>query len=342
MLRISSRLISGRLWQILGSGLILLSAPIASTLSFAAGPTDPIRFAVLADEKQAKGRYERLANVLGNKGLPLELKFYAPNDPGSLRTIIEHLAAGNLDVAGELTPYDFLRHKSDLKPFVRSLYAGKDYYYSVFVTRCENDNVRELSDLEGRTLALTNAESTASFIFPRAMFYDLGFKFEQRKIGADTNGSKTVYYRFYGNRENVANALVEEPDVAAAVLPEFAMPELEEVSKNCIRKLIDGRSRLIKNGVFVARPGLPDATVVRLANALIDVTENPPEGLFDESGSFTGWVSWEPGDYDGLASALEASSPTDIAMQRILLIIAALVFVASGVIAFRWIQKSNS
>lgn len=306
-----------------------------------------IRFAVIygsTSKEDIERNYRKLQVQLKQKNFKIDLKYFPKNDVKE--KLFSELLAGNIDVAGELSPFDYLRHKDRMRPFARTIWGGRDFYYSVILAK-KNSHIRHIRDLEGSIMAVSNPSSTSGFLYPRAMIYAQGLDFDlftsqNRNAG---NAEQLVYYRFYGNYENTFKALISDntADISAAAAPEFFVKSLFRLTptlKDELTFVVGGRSSPIKNGVFVARNDLPLEVVHALKEALIELTEYPPNDLFSDWGAFSGWIPWQEGDYDDLEKNLNPPSPTETRIVRYLIFFGISVAVG-GFVFIGWLAKKE-
>lgn len=304
-----------------------------------------ITFGVLYrhDIEAEKQKYQKLQDYLNQKGFTVKLEYF--KDPKDIENLIDKMKSGDIDVAGELAPFDYLRFKKIVKPFARSVWNGRDFYYSVIVAK-KNENIQTISDLEGKTIALSNPESTSGFIYPRSMIYEKNFDLKAKGISQRGKGENVVFYKYYGNYKNVLRAIIEgeESDIVAGSLPEFFFKEALRNNVDIANSLIilsDGRSKPIKNGVFVYRKDFFDGTVERFTAVLINLTENPPPHFFEDWKGFQGWLTWEDGDYDGLVRAMNTPSPTEKAILWYLIIVGIVVLFLSSLFVLKLMRKGE-
>ncbi len=304
-----------------------------------------INFAILykKEKKREQYKYEKLREYLSKKGIIVNFEYY--QNPNDISEVFDKMDKGEVDIAGEFSPFKYFHARKRVLPLVRSIYNGRDFYFSVIVART-NDTISNIADLEGKTIAFSNTQSTSGYIFPRSMIYEKNFDLKLRSEDLIKNKKNIIYYKFFGNHSNVLDALVseeKEQDIIAGAMPDFFYKR-EAQANPLIKKLeMDGRSNPIKNGVFVFRKSLQnDEMISRLKETLIDLTENPPENFFDEWGGFQGWITWVDGDYDGLLNALKTPSPTEKAMRVYLLIIAIAMLLGSGLFFFNFLKKDVS
>ena len=303
---------------------------------------EKIRFAVLykGDRGKMEKRYEKLNNFLRQRLFDLELRYF--RDPQEIEILVGEMKNGNIDIAGEFSPLDYLESKRYLIPLVRTIWNGRDFYYGIILAKEKEKNIRSLRDLKGKTIAFSNPRSASGFIYPRAEFFkhDIDMKEKARP------GSGYVSFVLYGSSKYVLEELLHEgSEIAAGAIPQFlyikAINENESIRRK-LRLLKGGRLGPIKNGVFVCREGFPEDKADRFKELLINLAEEPPPGFFDSWNGFQGWLTWEDGDYDGLIRAMNTPSPIQEAVLRYFIIVGIVVLFGSGLfVFFRLIKKGE-
>jgi phosphonate transport system substrate-binding protein len=305
------------------------------------GKLTEISFGVLykGDRSEMEKRYKKLENYFNEKQIHLEIRYF--KDPQEIDNLIEEMKKGNIDIAGELTPLDYIESKDYLIPIVRTIWNGRDFYYGIILVKESAKHVRSLKDLKGKTIALSNKSSVSGFIYPQAKFFKYGLNLkEERKPG-----SSYICYKNALSAKNVLGELLNEgSEVVAGAVPQFlyqkAIKEDESIKKR-LRLLSGGRLGPIKNGVFVCSKDLPEEIANRLREVLVNLTEEPPPNFFDDWNGFQGWLIWDDGDYDGLIRAKDMPSPTEKDIQKYLIIVGIVVLFISGLFVFRLMRKGE-
>lgn len=145
----------------------------SDTASTKANPTKLI-VALLPDEDAAtiiqdnQGLSDYLEETLGK-----EIELVVTTDYSSM---IEAASNGRIDLAyfGPLS-YVLAKTKSDIEPFAARVEDGSTTYTSLIIGNVEA-GIDELSDIEGKTVALGDPASTSSRLFPELTLAEAGLK----------------------------------------------------------------------------------------------------------------------------------------------------------------------
>ncbi len=291
--------------------------------------------------ERKQNNYQRLKAYLEENKFSVNFQFF--QDPGDIEVLINKMKNGEIDVAGEIPPFDYLRFKKVVKPFARSIWNGRDFYYSVIVAK-KDANIRTILDLRGKLIALTNPDSASGFIYPRSLIYENNLDLVLKDATTNGKSSNTVYYNNYANYKNVLDALSDNGGVVAGAMPEFSFKNKLRNDPDICSSLVvlsDGRSP-IKNGVFVSRRDFPNEILKRFRDTLIELTENHPPDFFDEWNGFQGWIPWNENDYDVLTKTQNAPSPTQKLLFKSILIFAVILFIVSAVLVKKfWLSPRS-
>lgn len=115
---------------------------------------------------------------------------------------IEAMRAGRLHVAGFSTgPTPFAVNLAGAVPF--SIQVGEDSFgYRLWlITQADNEEINELADLEGRTVAHTDPSSNSGHLAPNAMFTEMDIvpdeDYEVEFSGSHENSATGIYHGDY-------------------------------------------------------------------------------------------------------------------------------------------------
>jgi ABC-type phosphate/phosphonate transport system substrate-binding protein len=136
--------------------LLVFPVPAVAGKEVSKGELVFIRFGVIygsTPKEDIERNYQKLQVQLSQKNFKIDLKYFSKNDVEE--KLISEFLAGNIDVAGELSPFDYLRHKDQMRPFARTIWGGRDFYYSVILAK-KNSNIRHIRDLQGSIIAVSN------------------------------------------------------------------------------------------------------------------------------------------------------------------------------------------
>lgn len=132
-------------------------------------------------------------------------------------TVVEALRQDNADVAYfSGLPYMRAHEMADAELLVAEERDGQPFYQSQWYA-LESDDIDELSDLEGKSVAFTSPTSTSGYLFPMAEVIDQGLA-EQGGEPGDFFGD----VRYAGGYEQALRALANE-QVDAAAASDYAL-----------------------------------------------------------------------------------------------------------------------
>ncbi len=107
-----------------------------------------------------------------------------------------------------LGPFAYVQasKKSNYRPLVRPVRYGKPYYRSIIFTH-QNSGITSASEIEGKSMAFVDPDSTSGYLFPRALLI--------KKYGFDPL-AKTTQHQFLGRHDAVARAVLNKQFDAGA------------------------------------------------------------------------------------------------------------------------------
>ncbi len=239
-------------------------------------------------------RWQPLADYL-SEALGVDVTLRQSNEYAA---IIEAQRAGQVDLANYgsaayATAYDVL--EGNIVPLVTNQNKdGQLGYFSMLVTR-NDDAIGGLDDLEGKTLAYIEPNSTSGYLAPHhylaAAGYDEGFFSEISFAGADesallavANGTYDATVSWY-NSEDVNNLVVLE--------------EKGMVPAGTLKIL--WKTPILPNGPFVVRADMPADMQADIEKALLDFQTKDAERFETVSaGQWAGMVEVTHDDYVGI------------------------------------------
>ena len=266
--------------------------------------------------------------------------------------IVQRLKAGQLELVGELSPYDiYLANKeAGAQPFISPKYLDSNVYNGVFLVSshaaCMSDRetcwdwlMHSLLERKGR-LAYTDDSSTSGYWVPRGQILDFFETTPQRHAFGDVSLK-------VGADEFIETIACGGRNVLAGVIAEF---RLARVSKEAVTCGSDAagvvavfKTPTIHNGAFavrrelVHRPGLLSALQQSWENAIRAAGAGAPLKL--ESA----WTSVELAHYD--AEIRKFTRPDPIAEERnrreklVLIASAFLILITS--VAYVWVSRQR-
>jgi phosphonate transport system substrate-binding protein len=202
---------------------------------------------------------ERLQRVLGAK---LGREVVARVLP-STEALAAALASGQVDLAW-LTPTAVVAAsgKGAVKPLLKAVRHGMPFYRGVLFTKAARKVDGGVKGLAGANIAWVAADSSAGYLFPRALLVQAGLKpakfFKSETFAGDhfavckavVDGKADVGATFADDRPGAAMQV----DGCAQALGAAAAKELKVVAE----------SAPIPNDAIVARPGFDDAELARV------------------------------------------------------------------------------
>jgi phosphonate transport system substrate-binding protein len=239
-------------------------------------------------------------------GVPVEM-FPAPDYAG----VMQGLLAGQLDY-GALGASSYagiyLQDNDAVEPiFVSAEADGSTGYYAVMYARADSD-ITSLEDMQGRSLAYADANSTSGYLVPR---------FELGRQGIDDDYFSAT--GFGGGHEQAVIAVLEGQYDAGVTWVSGVGEPSEGYSRGNLRRMIDNgllnmadlriiwQSGLIPNGPVVVRSDLPQEVKDIVSDYLANQLETDPQCYYDVSfGEGQGWVAVDHSFFEGVVAMREA------------------------------------
>ncbi len=268
--------------------------------------------------------------------------FYKVSVPTSYAATIEEMCASPTDTIGFIPAlgYALASQLCGVEPGLASVRYGWNVYWTEFVVARDSD-YQTLEDLDGATWAFPDAGSTSGYLYPKAIFNDLGITIgEELEAGGHPQAVKavyngeadvaTVYFSApllpegewkMGDNPDVPDEVVEECgpdadgklfcggyrvlDARAAILTE---------APDVVQKVrILGLSGEIPNDTMSFSPEFPEEMKQLIMDAIIEYvgTEACDETLCNEK--FYDWTGAAPifdENFDGVRLLMEAQGIT--------------------------------
>lgn len=162
--------------------LLLQSSPVAVPIQPSEAKdalkkeTRYFAFISLYSPREMYEKYQPLMDYLSHN-TPYKFELRLGRD---YREIIDFLKQGTAHIAllGAVT-YLEAKKEFDVVPILAPLnLEGKPVYRTIFVTKAENKDINNLSDLKGKTLALASRWSTSGNLVPLYLLYKAGVRLE--------------------------------------------------------------------------------------------------------------------------------------------------------------------
>ena len=232
---------------------------------------------------------EQLAERLG---IPVEL-YPAPDYAGVMQGLLadqlEYAQLGASAYAGI-----YLQDPESVEPiFVSAESDGSTGYYSVMYVRADSD-IQSLEDMQGRTLAFADPNSTSGYLVPRA-------ELTRQGIDIDTYFSQTGFGG--GHEQAVVAVLQGQYDGGVTWVSGVGEPS-EGYTRGNLRSMIDNglldmadlriiwQSSQIPNGPIVVRKDLPQEAKDIVSDYLANLLQTDPECYYSSTaGEGQGFVA---------------------------------------------------
>lgn len=225
-------------------------------------------------------------------GIPVEL-FPAPDYAG----VMQGLLASQLDYAQlGASSYAgiYIQDPEAVDPiFVAAEADGATGYYAVMYTLTDS-GITSLDDMEGRSLAFADPNSTSGYLVPLAELTGLGIDVESYFSDVGFGG---------GHEQAVVAVLNNQYDAGVTWVSGVGEPS-EGYSRGNLRSMIDNglldmadlriiwQSSQIPNGPIVVRSDMPEVPRALITDYLANQLENNPDCYYSTSGGEgTGYVA---------------------------------------------------
>jgi phosphonate transport system substrate-binding protein len=225
-------------------------------------------------------------------GIPVDL-FPAPDYAG----VMQGLLADQLDYAqlgASAYAGIYLQDPEAVEPiFVAAEADGSTGYFSVMYTLASSD-ITSLEDMQGRSLAFADANSTSGYLVPLA-------ELTRQGIDLETYFSETGFGG--GHEQAVVAVLQGQYDAGVTWVSGIGEPS-EGYTRGNLRSMIDNglldmadlriiwQSSQIPNGPIVVRKDMPQEPRAMITEYLANQLENQPECYYSTSGGEgTGYVA---------------------------------------------------
>jgi len=268
--------------------------------------------------------------------------FYEVSVPTSYAATIEEMCASPTDTIGFIPAlgYALASQLCGVEPGLASVRYGWNVYWTEFVVARDSD-YQTLEDLDGATWAFPDAGSTSGYLYPKAIFNDLGITIgEELEAGGHPQAVKAVY----NGEADVATVyfsapllpegewkMGDNPDVPDEVVEECG-PDADEKlfcggyrvldaraailteAPDVVQKVrILGLSGEIPNDTMSFSPEFPEEMKQLIMDAIIEYvgTEACDETLCNEK--FYDWTGAAPifdENFDGVRLLMEAQGIT--------------------------------
>ncbi len=197
---------------------------------FMAGAQEPLKVRIGFNPTQNSDELTAAATAItdfleSELGGTIEVEVFLPTE---YRGLIEAMRSGNLDFAF-FPPDGFViaQGKANALVLLKSVRFGNPFYWSAIIVR-KDSGIATLGDLEGKSIAWTDPNSAAGYVFPRAEITLTGIKpddfFLQQTFAGQhdavvlsvLNGSVDAAATFANDAENISGAWTQFLDADQA------------------------------------------------------------------------------------------------------------------------------
>ncbi|MCK4359312.1 MAG: phosphate/phosphite/phosphonate ABC transporter substrate-binding protein [Candidatus Cloacimonetes bacterium] len=222
--------------------------------------------------------------------------------PTNYAAVIEGMGTEEVDIAW-LPPFAYVlaNEKFGAQVALTPVRKGMKKYKGEFLVRSDSD-IDILADIEGKTIAYTDAASTSGYIFPSALLSQMGIKPGKVYFAG---GHSQAILAVYQNRADVGCAYWSPPskegpqDGRKALLQTH--PDIYEKTK------IIGYTDWIMNDTVTFRKDFPIEMKEKIIQALIDYLKiSEGREVMKTLYEIDDYVRSTDSDYDGVRKALQA------------------------------------
>ncbi|MCF7919843.1 MAG: phosphate/phosphite/phosphonate ABC transporter substrate-binding protein [Candidatus Cloacimonetes bacterium] len=222
--------------------------------------------------------------------------------PTSYAAVIEAMGVSQADIGWLPTfAYILAKQRFNAQIGLTTIRNGLESYRGQFVVRADSD-IKSLADIEGKTIAFTDASSTSGYIYPSALLKKNGI----------TPGK---YYFAGGHPQAILSVYQGRADVgcsywspAADSIPQDARKAVMDTYPDIMEQVVPiAFTDWIPNDTVTFRQGISEEIRTKVINALMAYAQTA-EGkrTLQELYSVDGFVLAVDADYDVVREALDA------------------------------------
>jgi phosphonate transport system substrate-binding protein len=209
-------------------------------------------------------------------------------------------------VDGALIPplkYLDLNNDYKVKPYLKIIREGKDYYKSEFIIHKDNEEtIKDLSDLKDRILAFTNHDSASGYIIPHEILYirkiapkDVLFAFSHANV------VRLVY-----NKEVDAGVTFHQDQLDSGVIKDgraLLLNEHPDVAEKVKILYVSGK---IPNDPLVFKKDFPEKIAQQISEAILKFVKTKEGGdLFSRTYNIDGFSKTSDYDFEDLRGLMK-------------------------------------
>ena len=222
--------------------------------------------------------------------------------PTSYAAVIEAMGASQADIGWLPTfAYILAKQKYNAEIGLTTVRYGLESYRGQFVVKADS-GIESLADIEGKTIAFTDASSTSGYIYPSALL--------------KKNGIEPAKYYFAGGHPQAMLAVYQgRADVGCSYwspvhdgIPQDARKAVLETYPDIMEKVKPiAFTDWIPNDTVTFRYEFPEKMKNDVINALMEYSQTPAgKQSLEELYSVDGFVLAKDEDYDVVREALDA------------------------------------
>jgi phosphonate transport system substrate-binding protein len=193
-------------------------------------------------------------------GIPIDLE--VGHDYEDLET---RIVQGQVDLA-VLGPYSYVRARKraeGIQVFASHISRGNITYGAYIIARADGP-IQSLEDMRGKRMAFVDERSASGWLFPAARFLDEAI-----------HPVQDLEHHFYGNHENVVNAVIQGDADAGATYSDVLLDR----QRNRQTELhIVAKGALVPHDAYVLRAGLPSIIGEAVGLAMSQISTRDEEG----------------------------------------------------------------
>lgn len=209
-------------------------------------------------------------------------------------------------VDGALVPplkYLDLKKDYNVKPYLKIIREGKDFYKSEFIIHKDNEEViKDLSDLKDKILAFTNHDSASGYIIPHEILFvrkvapkDVLFAFSHANV------VRLVY-----NKEVDAGVTFHQDQLDSGVIKDgraLLLNEHPDVAEKVKILYVSGK---IPNDPFIFKKDFPEKIAQQISEAILKFVKTKEGGdLFSEVYNIDGFSKTSDYDFEDLRGLMK-------------------------------------
>lgn len=220
--------------------------------------------------------------------------------PTSYAAVIEAMGSNQADIGWLPTfAYILAKEKYDAKIALTTIRNGLKTYRGQFIARAGSD-IKTIEDINGKTIAYTDAASTSGYIYPSAMLKQEGITPKKYYFAG---GHPAAVLAVYQNRADVACTYWSPEENG---VPQDARNAVLSTFEDVMEKVVPiAFTDWIPNDTVTFRNSIPEEVMENITSALIMYAETEAgKKVLRDLYSVDGFVRASDSDYDVVRKAL--------------------------------------